>query len=251
MNGGERSPTSAGYHLFMLVLCLYTLGLLTAQTLLPLSPQTRGVLYYADYAACLLFFTDFVISLLFAPNRWRYFVTWGWLDLLSSIPVIDTARWGRVARILRALRVLRALRATQILAGLILRRRTENTFLAISLVALLLIVFCSIAVLHFETLPDANIKTAEDAIWWAFATITTVGYGDRYPVTSEGRLIATILMCAGVGLFGAFSGLVAAWFLGSDTAAAERHIKAEIAALREELAHVRRVVENRDERRGT
>jgi voltage-gated potassium channel len=249
--GSERRPTFPGYHLFMLVLCLYTLALLTAQTLLPLSPQTRGVLYYADYAVCLLFFIDFVVSLLFARNRWRYFMTWGWLDLLSSIPVIDTARWGRAARVVRALRVLRALRATQILVALILRRRTENTFLAVSLVALLLVVFCSIAVLHFETHPDANIKTAEDAIWWAFATITTVGYGDRYPVTSEGRLIATILMCAGVGLFGAFSGLVAAWFLGSDTAASERHIRVEIAALREELAQVRRLVEHRNERRGT
>ena len=78
--------------------------------------------------------------------------------------------------------------------------------------------FCSIAVLHFETDPESNIRTAEDALWWAFATITTVGYGDCYPVTWEGRLIATILMCAGVGLFGTFSAFLAAWFIGSEPA---------------------------------
>lgn len=60
-----------------------------------------------------------------------------------------------------------------------------------------------------ETAPESNIKTAEDAIWWAFVTITTVGYGDRFPVTTEGRIIAALLMTAGVGLFGTFTGFIA------------------------------------------
>ena len=76
-------------------------------------------------------------------------------------------------------RVLRGLRATKILTTLVVRRRAEHTVLAGSLVVLLLLVFSSIAVLHFENTPEANIKTAEDAIWWALATITTAGYGDR------------------------------------------------------------------------
>jgi voltage-gated potassium channel len=56
-------------------------------------------------------------------------------------------------------------------------------------------------------------QTAEDALWWAYVTITTVGYGDKFPVTSEGRLIAGFLMTAGVGLFGTFTGFVASWFV--------------------------------------
>ena len=60
---------------------------------------------------------------------------------------------------------------------------------------------------------NSNIKTAEDAIWWAWVTITTVGYGDKYPVTTEGRIIASFLMTAGVGLFGTFTGFIASWFL--------------------------------------
>lgn len=50
-------------------------------------------------------------------------------------------------------------------------------------------------------------------MWWAASTMTTVGYGDKYPVTAEGRLVAVFLMAAGVGAFGVLSGLVASWFL--------------------------------------
>ena len=60
-----------------------------------------------------------------------------------------------------------------------------------------------------------NIKTAEDAVWWSVSTMTLVGYGDKYPVTTEGRIIGMILMFAGVGMFGGLSGLVASFFLGA------------------------------------
>jgi voltage-gated potassium channel len=189
---------------------------------------------------------DFAISLVGAPNRWRYLATWGWIDFLSSIPTLHVARWGRAARVVRVFRVLRGLRATKLLTTLVLRRRAQNTILAATLVALLLVVFCSIAVLHFEDAPESNIKTAEDAIWWALATITTAGYGDRYPVTAEGRFIASILMCAGVGLFGTFSGFLAAWFMGTDRRAQE----SETAAVRKELAAVREALERIEKRNG-
>jgi len=78
---GSR-PVSAGYQLFMLVLCLYALVVLALQTVIRLDPGTRGVLDYADYGVCALFFMDFILSLLRAPDRWHYFRTWGWLDLL-------------------------------------------------------------------------------------------------------------------------------------------------------------------------
>jgi voltage-gated potassium channel len=77
----------------------------------------------------------------------------------------------------------------------------------------LLIIFSSIAILQVEKDPASNIKSAEDAIWWAYVTITTVGYGDKYPVTTEGRVIAAVLMTAGVGLFGTFTAYVASWFV--------------------------------------
>ena len=237
----SSSPSfSPAYQFFMLVLCLYALGALAAQRIVVLSPETRGVLDYADYLVCALFFVDFVVSLVRAPRPWRYLLSWGWLDLLSSIPTIDVARWGRAARVLRIFRVLRGLRATKLIATLVLRRRAQSSFLAACLVAILLIVFCSVAILHFESDADANITTADDAVWWAFATITTVGYGDRYPVTTEGRFVAAILMTAGVGLFGTFSGFLAAWFIGTEIEGEGR--SSELAALRQEMVALREAI---------
>jgi voltage-gated potassium channel len=76
-----------------------------------------------------------------------------------------------------------------------------------------MIIFSSIAVLNVENRPECNIKNAEDALWWACTTITTVGYGDRYPITTEGRIVGVFLMMAGVGLFGTFTGFIASWFM--------------------------------------
>jgi voltage-gated potassium channel len=234
----RSNSTPPGYEFFMLVLCFYALAQLGVQAVFQLEPATREVVDYADFMVCVVFLLDFLITLLRSPDRLRYMATWGWVDLLSSIPSIDVVRWGRLARILRVFRVLRGLRATKTLSLLILRRRAENTFLAVSLVALLVLVFCSIAVLHFETDPNSNIKTAEDGLWWAVTTMTTVGYGDRFPVTTEGRMVAVLLMAAGVGLFGTFSGLLAAWLIGpthAGDAASNESLRLEIAALREEV----------------
>jgi voltage-gated potassium channel len=199
---------SQHYQLFMLALCLYALGALGAQSVLALDPATRSIFDYADYAVCGIFFLDFLLSFIKAPQKAKYFFTWGWIDLASSIPTVDVLRWGRAARVLRIFQVLRGIRATKLIASVILERRSEGAFLAAALISILLVVFASIAILHFETVPDSNIKSAEDALWWAFVTITTVGYGDKVPFTTEGRFIAALLMTAGVGLFGTFLGLL-------------------------------------------
>ena len=234
-----HQSTSPGYQLFILVLSLYALALLAVQTLVHLDPQAREVLEYTDVLVCVAFLGDFAWSFYRAPNRLRYFATWGWIDILSSIPSIDVARWGRAARVLRVFRLLRGLRAARSLSSLILERRAENTILAVTLVALMVVTFCSIAVLHVETDPASNIKSADDAVWWAITTMTTVGYGDRFPVTTEGRFVAVLLMASGVGLFGTLSGLLAAWLIGPSN---ERE-KSEIAELKQELAALRQAIE--------
>ncbi len=227
---------SLSYQLFMLALCVLALSALAVQTFVPLSEASREILDFADVAICIVFLIDFAHSLARAPNRLRYFLTWGWLDLLSSIPSVPFLRIGRAGRVIR---VIRALRATKVLSGPVLDRRAESAGLAAGLLAALLVVFSSLAMIQLEIDPAANIRTAGDALWWALSTITTVGYGDRYPVTGEVRLVAVALMLGGIAPFGVVSGFVAAWFL----APANKTCKSELSELHDEIRALRRSVE--------
>jgi voltage-gated potassium channel len=207
-----RPDTASPYELFSLALSVVALVVLGLTVSGSQTPETRQLLELADLTLCAFFFLDFCRNLVVADNRLRYLYTWGWLDLAASIPAVDALRAGRLARIVRILRVLRVVKASRILIHALTYRRRESAARGAGLVALLVIFTASVAILHLERRADANIVTAEDALWWSFTTITTVGYGDRYPVTTEGRMVAVALMAVGVGLFGTLSGMAASWF---------------------------------------
>lgn len=236
----------SSYQLFMLALSIWALLSLGVSSSLQLGPDALTVLDFADTFVCGLFFLDFLANLYWAPKRWAYFVTWGWLDLLSSVPTVDVLRWGRAARVLRILRVLRAVKSLRVLGSLVAAERTQSTFLAAVLMTLVLLVFSSLAMLQFEQGGGGSIQNAEDAMWWAVSTMTTVGYGDVHPVTSEGRLIASFLMVAGIGVFGTFSGLMASWFLAPRRA----DIESELAGMKAQLADIQRRLPADDSSRG-
>lgn len=238
----EQEQTTQPYLIFILVISLLALAALAVEALVPLDPASQTILSYADTAICGLFFVDFLMCLSRAKDKKRYLLTWGWLDLISSIPALPLFRWGRVLRVVRILRVLRVVRSGRVLARTILERRTQSGLLAAALASILLIVTGSIAMLQVEQVDGANIKTAGDALWWAVTTMTTVGYGDRYPVTSEGRLVAAILMVGGVGLFGVLSGFVASTFIKPS----EPEGNSELEAIRQEMAQIRRQLEGLD-----
>ncbi len=223
------------YELYMLVLSVFSIAVLAVEALLTLPESTHEVLSYTDAGLCVLFFCDFVRSLIRAPDRFRYLWKAGWLDLLSSIPTIDAFRLGRLSRIARIVRLLRAMRSVRTIGSIVTKKRRQSTILATALVSVLLAVFASLAILQFETGAQSNIGTGGDALWWSFATITGMSYGDFYPVTLEGRLVAGVLMVFGVALFSTLAGLMASWFLDSSSDGDAMSIDAltrEVAELR-------------------
>lgn len=232
-------PADRSYDLFILGLSLYAIMAFAVEALAPLEEAPRQVLAYADLALCAVFLFDFGRSLWRAPNRGRYLVTWGWLDLLSSVPTLPFLRLARFARVARILRVLRAVRSAKTIASFATRRRAERAAYAMAFVCLLLVVLGSAAELHVESGTDSPIRTAADALWWSMGTLTTVGYSDLHPVTAEGRLIGILLMIAGVALLGTMTGLLASWFL----APGMEHEDADIEAVRKELASLRTLIE--------
>jgi voltage-gated potassium channel len=202
-------------NLLIIALSIYVLAALMFDTFLKLPAEISRVLYITDNIICAVFLIDFMKRFFQAENKLK-FMQWGWIDLVSSIPMFDFMRVGRAVRLIRLFRILRAFRSTKHLIQYIFKRRTKGTLTAAAIIAILMIIFSSIAILQVETDPNSNIKTAEDAIWWAYVTITTVGYGDKFQVTTEGRIIATMLMTVGVGLFGTFTAYLASWFIGEN-----------------------------------
>jgi len=199
-------------NLTVIILTFYMLGALVADTFWQLPTETSKLLTYFDYVICTFFFLEFSYRFIKAESKLA-FMKWGWIDLLSSIPMIDFLKAGRLFRLIRLLRVIRAFKSTRQLLNHIFLNKAKGTLTSVSILAILLIIFSAIAILEVEDNPNSNIKTAEDAIWWTYSTITTVGYGDKYPVTTEGRVLAMVLMTFGVGLFGTFTAYIASIFV--------------------------------------
>ena len=199
-------------NLVVFVLSIYVLMAILVDTILVLPKETSILLTYIDNTICVFFFAEFCIRFYRSENKLA-FMKWGWIDLISSVPAVSYLRAGRVLRLIRLLRLIRAFRSTQSFVKYVFRNKAKGAFTSVTILAILLIIFSSIAILQVEKDPNSNIKTAEDAIWWAYVTITTVGYGDKFPVTTEGRIIAAVLMTAGVGLFGTFTAYVSSWFV--------------------------------------
>src|SRR6185295_3766564 len=167
------STQSNAYELFILFMTIFSLIIMVALLLPTLSKSTTQLLEIYDNAICILFLFDFGLRLKRAPSKRGYFIHGrGWLDVLDNR--------GRYA-----------------------------VFITL-LAALVVLAVSAVMVLQFESKSsDANIKTGGQALWWAVVTITTVGYGDYYPVTPGGRLTATVVMFCGVGIIGSLASILA------------------------------------------
>ncbi|MEP9380779.1 potassium channel family protein [Nocardioides sp. KR10-350] len=182
------------------------------------------------------FALDFFVRLALAADRWR-FLKRNLLDLL--VVVLPLLRPLRLLRLIALLRILNR-RAASGLRGQV------TTYVAGG--SSLLAFVGALTILKAERgNPDANITSFGDAIWWSITTMTTVGYGDTFPVTTTGRFIAAGLMICGIALLGAVTATLASWLVQSVTEAEEREaedaedLRAEVVALREQ---VRQLVEH-------
>lgn len=231
----------------ILFLSLYLLGTLFIYTIFKLPTHVEQALETIDSMICIIFIADFFYELYKAKNRLEY-LKWGWIDLISSIPTYPIFWWGRFVRVIRILRILRGLRAVKSIVDIVFQSRAKGTVASALVICFSIAVFASIAVLSIEsTEPEANIKTPQDAIWWSFSTISTAGYGDKYPVTNEGRFLAILLMTAGVGLFGTATAYVATFFLEPEQKEEderEKKILSEVRALRDKLDAIEKKLDN-------
>ena len=194
------------YNIFVLVLTLMSLAIMALQ-ILPLSEQTLVLLRVYDNAICVIFLGDFLYNLTGSRPKKTYFIYQrGWLDLLGSLPTLGifqlTAlfRLARLSRLARIAKLMGGQNRKALIRDVVENRGSYATFITL-LSAGFVLVSASLIVLQVESKsPDANIHDGGDALWWSLVTITTVGYGDKFPVTMIGRSTAVLVMLAGVGI---------------------------------------------------
>lgn len=211
----EEKKAFVFFNIFVVILSIYVILSLIIETLFHLPTEISRLINLLDNLICIIFFFDFSIRFYNSEDKLK-FMRWGWIDLISSIPSFEYLRFGRAVRLIKIFRLLRVFRSTKYLINYVFSKKAHGALTSAFIISILMIIVSSIAILYVEDAADSNIKTAEDAIWWSYVTITTVGYGDKFPVTTEGRIIAAILMTVGVGMFGTFTAYVASWFMSGN-----------------------------------
>jgi voltage-gated potassium channel len=182
-----------------------------------------------------LFALDYVVRLRQAEDRW-YFLRHNAFDLLViALPLLRPLRLLRLVTLVRVVNR----KASSQLRGQVATYMAGGTTLLAFVAAL--------AVLDAERgAQDSNINDFPDALWWAIVTMTTVGYGDHYPVTTMGRYVALGLMIAGIALLGTVTATLASWMTDRISDEVTPTPDAEMAALREQVARLTEALEERE-----
>lgn len=216
----DKNPDlkGTGYELFILLLSVVSiinLALVVFGPWMNINPKLLEVIYIINGILTLFFIIDFCYRFFTTDSKKNYFFkNWGWTDLLACIPEL---RIFRVFRIVKAVRLMRIFGLKNMMYEIIDNRAGSALYLAIFGIITVAEV-AGITVLYAE-LPDpaANITSAGDAVWWVMVTLTTVGYGDQYPVTTTGRLAGIFVMFSGVALIGVLASYLSSFFMAEPT----------------------------------
>ena len=157
---------------------------------------------------------EFASRFLSSRNRGQY-LRGHWIDLVALIPA---TRGLRIARLLRLLRLVRTFAGVYRALGHATRLANHRGLAAIVVSWLAVMVICCAAIYVLEHEVNEAFATPFDALWWGIVTLTTVGYGDVYPITDEGRIAASALMLLGIGLFSAVTAIVTSFMLSTPSA---------------------------------
>ncbi len=210
-----QSGTRAGRVFDTVVLSVIVGGLVVdaVATLEGLGPSANQVLVVTSTAVTTLFVTEYVLRIATAPKRWRYMTSfYGIVDLAAILPTL----LGLDLRALRAFRLFRLLRLLKITRAKALNRfgkalwtvRDEGLIFLFTTAVVLYLAAAGIHYFEHEAQPE-TFGSIPESLWWAVTTLTTVGYGDAYPVTVGGRMFTTVILLVGIAIIAAPAGLVA------------------------------------------
>ena len=255
MANEERSIDHKNFSYELFILAISILAILNIIIIFFTSdPNMDFVLVIVNFALSLILLSDFFYRFFTSRDKLRYFFyRFGWVDLLGSIPIF----WMPVFRLLRIVRILRLFR--QIGAFALMRDFRHNpaasVLATVSFLVIMVMQIGSYLIIGVEAQStNANILLPLDALWWTLVTITTVGYGDKFPVTDLGRIIGALVILLGVIMFSVLTSFFTSKFHERDQAKSERLLTTaeldlqELRALLERQASTLEQIETRLER---
>ncbi|OZV66887.1 ion transporter [Winogradskyella aurantia] len=211
-NNTKRSRIFALFIQFLIVLSIITFSI---ETLPKLKPQTREILNSLEIFCVVIFSLEYIARIYVADKKLKFvFSFFGLIDLLAILPFylsfgVDL-RSLRVLRMFRLFRLLKLVRYNKAMRhftrAMLMAREQIILFMAVTLV---LIYFAAVGIYYFENeaQPD-HFASIFDSLWWSIVTLTTVGYGDVYPITLGGRIFTFFILLIGLGIVAVPTGII-------------------------------------------
>lgn len=199
----------------IIVMSLYIVCEFLIEIVTRFPPEVYPVLEAVDFVLCVLFLADWFYYFYKSENKAR-FTLYHLPDLISSIPfvqILKPFRIARAVRVVRLLRLVRGFRGARKLIRLFAKNRARSVFSIYMIITAAIYFYGALGIYNFELGANRNIHSFGDAMWMAFTTLTTVGYGDCYPVTMEGRILCAVLIITGMGLFSLMTAEFAAFII--------------------------------------
>jgi voltage-gated potassium channel len=198
---------------FLIVLSIITFSIETIPTI---SAESRRLLRVIEIVCVLIFTAEYITRIIVSDNKWKFiFSFYGIIDILAILPFYVATGID-----LRALRAVRLLRLIKIFRLGMYSKAAKRFYLALSIakeelvlyvfISLILVFFSAMGIYYFEreVQPD-TFSSVFESLWWAIVTLTTVGYGDVYPLTMGGRIFTFFVLIIGLAFIAFPTGLIA------------------------------------------
>ena len=197
-------------------LVIFSVISFSLETLPDLKPDIRAFLRYSEIVVVAVFTLEYLCRLWFTQRKLKFiFSFYGLIDLLAILPFylafavdLRTLRLLRFMRLLRMLKFVRYRRAIERFGGALWLAKEELIIFATAI--LIFLYLAAVGIYYFEHPAQPEVyRSVFDSLWWAVASLTTVGYGDMFPVTTGGRVFSFFVLMLGLGLVGVPAGIVA------------------------------------------
>jgi voltage-gated potassium channel len=188
---------------------------MSVEILITIPENEQIILDHIDLGICIIFLFDFFYHFFKSKNKFKYFKQ-NWLDLVSSIPFAWILRYFRILRIIKLIRLMKIFKGIKGLNYIIKwlgDDKFRNMLISMLMIFCLVLFYASLIFYSVEKGINPNVHNFFDAVWWAFISVTSVGYGDIYPVTTTGRIVAILLIIFGMSIFSIITAKIASHYM--------------------------------------